>query len=190
MAGIDPYATTKRSVPTGEPVKFDHPPLLNTTLHISPKSLTYAQGTEIISDKLYSGVVEHLGRGIYGGIVDDPAHPSPEDLLVKQDDGSALKKGRLGWRKDVMKVLAKDGELEMPLLRWPGGNFVSNYHWQDAIGPIENRPKRVELAWLSTESNLFGTDEFIDYCRALKAEPSVPSRAVRMSSIRSLISTS
>ncbi len=55
-----------------------------------------------------------------------------------------------------------------PLAR---GNFVSNYHWQDGIGPISQRPKRVELAWLSTETNHFGTDEFIDYCRELKVEP-------------------
>lgn len=51
------------------------------------------------------------------------------------------------------------------------GNFVSNYHWQDGIGPISERPKRVELAWLSDESNRFGTDELIDYCRATGAEP-------------------
>jgi len=66
------------------------------------------------------------------------------------------------------------------------GNFVSNYHWQDAIGPVETRPKRIELAWLSDESNMyamlpyalkirlicrFGTDEFIDYCRLTKCEP-------------------
>lgn len=86
---------------------------------------------------------------------------------MKQD------KGRLGFRKDVMGCLSKDGELEIPMFRWPGGmffsggqggerakdciwagNFVSNYHWQDGIGPIEDRPKRIELAWLSDESNL------------------------------------
>lgn len=53
----------------------------------------------------------------------------------------------------------------------PDTDFVSNYHWQDGIGPIENRPVRTELAWLSTESNKFGTDEFIDYARALGVEP-------------------
>lgn len=71
--------------------------------------------------------------------MDNPEAPSPSDLLVQQD-GPGIRKGRLGWRKDVMEVIGKDGELEMELLRWPGGNFVSNYHWQDAIGPIEDRP--------------------------------------------------
>jgi len=56
-------------------------------------------------------------------------------------------------------------------LRWPGGNFVSNYHWQDGIGPYASRPKRVELAWHGVESNLFGTDEFIQYCRKAGCEP-------------------
>ena len=51
------------------------------------------------------------------------------------------------------------------------GNFVSSYNWKDGIGPIADRPKRLELAWLSTESNIFGTDEFMDYCRATKCEP-------------------
>ncbi|OCF54383.1 alpha-N-arabinofuranosidase [Kwoniella mangroviensis CBS 10435] len=124
-----------------------------------------------ITDKLYSGFLEHLGRCIYGGIVDSPKHPSPKHLLLSQDIGDLATKGRLGWRKDVMGCLAKDGELQIPMMRWPGGNFVSNYHWQDGIGPISQRPKRIELAWLSDESNIFGTDEFIDYCRGLDCEP-------------------
>ncbi|WRT64407.1 uncharacterized protein IL334_001339 [Kwoniella shivajii] len=124
-----------------------------------------------ITDKLYSGFLEHLGRCIYGGIVDNPKAPSPEHLLEKQDNGDTHTKGRLGFRKDVMGCLAKDGELRVPMLRWPGGNFVSNYHWQDGVGPIDQRPKRIELAWLSDESNIFGTDEFIDYCQAVSSEP-------------------
>ncbi|OXG41202.1 alpha-N-arabinofuranosidase [Cryptococcus neoformans] len=124
-----------------------------------------------VTDKLFSGFLEHLGRCIYGGIVDNPDDPSPKDLLEVQDEGKTFQKGRLGWRKDVMGCLAKDGELEIPMLRWPGGNFVSNYHWQDGIGSISERPKRIELAWLSDESNKFGTDEFIDYCRVTAAEP-------------------
>ena len=59
----------------------------------------------------------------------------------------------------------------MPVLRWPGGNFVSGYHWVDGIGPRDERPRKIELAWGSEESNRFGTDEFIEYCRALGAEP-------------------
>jgi alpha-N-arabinofuranosidase len=57
------------------------------------------------------------------------------------------------------------------MMRWPGGNYVSNYHWQDGIGPVDQRPKRVELAWRTAEDNRFGTDEFMDMCRANKWEP-------------------
>ena len=57
------------------------------------------------------------------------------------------------------------------LLIDPPGNYVSNWHWQDCVGPIHLRPKRVELAWLSTESNVFGLNEFVDYARGLGVEP-------------------
>jgi alpha-N-arabinofuranosidase len=168
MAGINPYADSN-TIPQVDatsqaqvlPKELHPKTLTSTSVAINPR--IYAT-QETVSDKLYSGFIEHLGRGIYGGIVDNPAAPSPADLLEKQD-GEGIKQGRLGWRKDVMKIIAKNGELETPILRWPGGNFVSNYHWQDGIGPIEKRPKRIELAWLSTESNMFGTDEFIDYAR-------------------------
>jgi alpha-N-arabinofuranosidase len=96
--------------------------------------------------------VEHLGRCIYGGIF---------------DEGSALSDER-GFRGDVLKLLK---DLRLAVLRWPGGNFVSNYHWQDGIGPKEHRPARLDLAWGGVESNRFGTDEFIEYCRELGAEP-------------------
>lgn len=171
MAGIDPYAA-KIEKQTGARVTFDHPAkFTNTVVRVSPQSLVHSVQTDLISDKLYGGFIELLGRGVHGGLVDDARNPSPEHLLVKQDDDTPLTKGRLGWRKDVMDVIGKEGELEMPLLRWPGGNFVSNYHWIDGVGPIADRPKRVELAWLSTETNHFGTDEFIDYCRGIKVEP-------------------
>jgi len=106
-------------------------------------------GADPVSPLLYSGFLEHLGRCIYGGIVDNKKDPSPAELLIEQGDGKA------GWRKDVQKVLAADGELAVPMMRWPGGNYVSNYHWQDGVGPIKDRPKRVELAWLTTESNQY-----------------------------------
>lgn len=160
MAGVDPYAQSKGAVNL-PPSFFKHIESLRPgKLRISPNCLV---SDEVVSDKLYSGFVEHLGRGIYGGIVDLPTDPSPAELLQAQPQD------RLGWRKDVIHVLRDD--LEMPVLRWPGGNFVSNYHWQDGIGPLKDRPKRIELAWGATESNLFGTDEFIDYCRELKVEP-------------------
>jgi hypothetical protein len=74
-----------------------------------------------VSDLLYAGFLEHLGRCIYGGIVDSPKQPSPPDLLEPADKGDPLTAGRLGWRKDVMDLISKQGDLEIPMLRWPGG---------------------------------------------------------------------
>ena len=101
---------------------------------------------------IFGGFIEHLGRCIYGGIF---------------EEGSPLSDGR-GFRRDVLEALRP---LRMPVLRWPGGNFVSGYHWLDGVGPAERRPRRAELAWHAEESNRFGTDEFIEYCRALGTEP-------------------
>jgi len=105
-----------------------------------------------VDRRIFGGFIEHLGRCIYGGIF---------------DEGSALADER-GFRTDVLDALRP---LKMPLLRWPGGNFVSGYHWVDGIGPRDERPRKLELAWLSEESNRFGTDEFIEYCRVLDTEP-------------------
>lgn len=158
--------------PNTLPKTPEHPSKLRSIpIHLNPENLVHPNEPPI-SDLLYAGFLEHLGRCIYGGIVDDYRDPSPEGLLLKQDNPNQPEtKGRLGWRKDVKELLAKDGDLKVPMMRWPGGNFVSNYHWQDGVGPVEERPKRVELAWLSNDPNLFGTDEFIDYCRGLKSEP-------------------
>jgi alpha-N-arabinofuranosidase len=101
---------------------------------------------------VFGGFVEHLGRCIYGGLY---------------DEGSALA-DRRGFRSDVLDLLR---ELRMGVLRWPGGNFVSNYHWTDGIGPQDARPRRPELAWGGEESNRFGTDEFLGYCAELGTEP-------------------
>ena len=102
--------------------------------------------------KVFGGFVEHLGRCIYGGLYDEE---------------SALADAR-GFRKDVLGLL---GDLRLGVLRWPGGNFVSNYHWSDGIGPKQSRPRRAELAWGGEESNRFGTDEFLAYCGELGTEP-------------------
>ncbi|PWN94989.1 glycoside hydrolase [Tilletiopsis washingtonensis] len=135
-------------------------------------------GAVYVPKRLYSGFLEHLGRCIYGGIVNDPAEPSPQELLAplewKADpaaDSALTLPGRLPLRIDVLHELAREMGVKRPLLRWPGGNYVSNYHWQDGIGPLSERPTRIELAWHSTETNLFGTDEFIEYCRLLGVEP-------------------
>ena len=105
-----------------------------------------------IDKNIYGNFSEHLGRCIYGGIY---------------DPGSKLS-DKQGFRKDVLEA-AKG--LNVPILRWPGGNFVSGYHWEDGIGPKKDRPERTDLAWHTPEPNTFGTDEFIDYCRKMGTEP-------------------
>jgi alpha-N-arabinofuranosidase len=102
--------------------------------------------------RVFGGFVEHLGRCIYGGLY---------------EEGSPLSDDR-GFRLDTLALLK---ELRVSVLRWPGGNFVSNYHWQDGVGPKDGRPVRPELAWGGIESNRFGTDEFVAYCSELGAEP-------------------
>jgi alpha-N-arabinofuranosidase len=105
-----------------------------------------------IDRNVFGGFVEHLGRCIYGGLY---------------DEGSPLSDSH-GFRKDVLGLLR---ELRMGVLRWPGGNFVSNYHWADGVGPKDGRPRRPELAWGGEEPNRFGTDEFLAYCSELGTEP-------------------
>ena len=105
-----------------------------------------------VDRRIFGGFVEHLGRCIYGGLYEENSGLSDER----------------GFRTDVLSLLK---DLRLSVLRWPGGNFVSNYHWQDGIGPRDARPVRPELAWGGTEPNRFGTDEFIEYCAELGAEP-------------------
>ena len=105
-----------------------------------------------IDPKLYGNFIEHLGRCITGGIL---------------DEGNSLSDGE-GFRKDVLEAV---DDLHVPLLRWPGGNFSSNYNWRDGIGPREQRPRRLEMAWGTVEDNRFGTHEFLDYIGKTGAEP-------------------
>lgn len=94
-----------------------HPDKLQvTTLVLDPSNLVNPH--DKVSELLYGGFIEHLGRCIYGGVVDDPKNPSPKHLLIPQDTGAEYTKGRLGWRKDVLNEFK---ELEVPMLRWPGG---------------------------------------------------------------------
>jgi alpha-N-arabinofuranosidase len=102
--------------------------------------------------RLFGAFVEHLGRCVYGGIF-EPGHPQADER---------------GFRRDVLALVR---ELAPTIVRYPGGNFVSGYNWEDGIGPRERRPRRLDLAWLSTETNAFGTDEFIDWCRVAGVEP-------------------
>ncbi|KAF2188040.1 glycoside hydrolase family 51 protein [Zopfia rhizophila CBS 207.26] len=105
-----------------------------------------------INDNVYGGFTEHMGRCIYGGIF-DPGNPLSDEN---------------GYRKDVMEAFK---ELNVPVVRYPGGNFVATYHWTDGVGPREKRPKRPELAWLGLETNEFGTDEFLKWCELVGTEP-------------------
>ena len=101
---------------------------------------------------LFGNFAEHLGRMIYGGIY---------------EENSPLSDAQ-GYRTDVMKAVR---ELNVSILRYPGGNFASGYDWKDGIGPKAQRPTRVELAWNDLESNRFGTDEFLQYCERIKTDP-------------------
>lgn len=101
---------------------------------------------------LFGSFLEHLGRAIYEGIYD------PESKL---SDAS-------GFRKDVLNEVR---ELGVPIIRYPGGNFVSGYNWLDGVGPKQSRPVVLEKAWDSIESNQFGTDEFMAWCKAAGTQP-------------------
>lgn len=105
-----------------------------------------------IDKRLYGSFIEHLGRAVYGGIY-EPGHPSAD---------------KNGFRKDVIELVR---QLDVPIIRYPGGNFVSGYNWEDGVGAHEKRPKRLELAWDSLETNEFGTNEFMDWCLAANTQP-------------------
>jgi alpha-N-arabinofuranosidase len=104
-----------------------------------------------IDRMVYGMFIEHLGRCIYGGIYEAGSPLSDEN----------------GIRRDVLE--ASRG-LQPPIMRYPGGNFVSGYHWLDGVGPKEKRPVRAEHAWHTVETNQFGTNEFIRYCRLFPTE--------------------
>ncbi|GAA1849018.1 alpha-N-arabinofuranosidase [Microlunatus capsulatus] len=91
--------------------------------------------------RLFGSFVEHMGRCVYTGIY-EPGHPSADDQ---------------GLRTDVLELTRRVGPT---VVRYPGGNFVSNYRWEDGIGPREDRPRRLDLAWHSVETNQFGLHEF------------------------------
>jgi alpha-L-arabinofuranosidase len=107
-----------------------------------------------ISPLLFSGFAEHMGRSIYEGIY-DPESPHIDEHC---------------FRTDVMAALR---ELNFRAIRYPGGNFLSGYRWEDGVGPREQRPRRRELAWQSIETNQFGTNEFIEFCKAINTEPMI-----------------
>jgi alpha-N-arabinofuranosidase len=102
--------------------------------------------------RVFGAFVEHLGRCVYTGIY-EPGHPTADED---------------GLRRDVLELTR---ELGATVVRYPGGNFLSGYDWEDGVGPADARPVRLDLAWHSTEDNSFGTNEFIRWCRAAGVEP-------------------
>ncbi|HZG56937.1 MAG TPA: alpha-N-arabinofuranosidase, partial [Paenibacillus sp.] len=105
-----------------------------------------------LDERIYGSFIEHIGRAVYGGIY-EPGHPDTDEQ---------------GFRRDVLDAVR---DLGVPIVRYPGGNFVSGYNWEDGVGPVSERPRRLDLAWLSTEPNTFGTNEFMDWCRLTGIEP-------------------
>ncbi len=97
-----------------------------------------------VDRRLYGSFIEHLGRAVYDGIY-EPDHPSADSH---------------GFRKDVVQLVK---ELAVPIIRYPGGNFVSGFNWEDSVGPREQRPHRLDLAWRTIETNQFGLSEFADW---------------------------
>ena len=101
---------------------------------------------------LFGSFVEHMGRCVYGGLF-EPGHPSADED---------------GFRGDVLELVR---ELGVTIVRYPGGNFASGYRWEDGVGPLAQRPARLDLAWHSRESNVFGLDEFMRWTRKAGVEP-------------------
>jgi alpha-N-arabinofuranosidase len=99
-----------------------------------------------IDERIYGSFIEHLGRAVYGGIY-EPGHPESDEQ---------------GFRSDVLKVITS---LRVPIIRYPGGNFVSGYNWEDGVGPKELRKKQLELAWRTVETNQVGINEFADWAK-------------------------
>ena len=104
-----------------------------------------------IDKRIYGSFIEHLGRAVYQGIY-QPGHPTADEI---------------GFRKDVMELVE---ELNVPIVRYPGGNFVSSFVWEDSVGPVEQRPKRLELEWRSLETNEIGVNEFARWTKAVGSE--------------------
>ncbi len=104
-----------------------------------------------VDPRLYSSFIEHMGRAVYEGIY-QPDHPSAN---------------KSGFRQDVIHLVK---ELNIPMIRYPGGNFVSGFRWEDSIGPIANRPRRLDLAWRTIETNEVGIHEFYNWCQHVGAE--------------------
>ena len=118
-------------------------------LHLHPR---FVAGK--VQPHLFGSFIEHLGRAVYGGIY-EPGHPHADEN---------------GFRQDVLNLVKNLG---VSMVRYPGGNFVSGYRWEDGVGPRKDRPRRLDPAWRTIETNEFGTNEFISWCRGASVEPMI-----------------
>ena len=105
-----------------------------------------------VDPRIFGSFIEHMGRVIYSGIY-EPGHPLADEE---------------GFRTDVLQLIC---EMGVTAVRYPGGNFVSNYDWRDGVGPVELRPRRLNLPWRSVETNEFGIDEFMHWSRKANVIP-------------------
>jgi len=120
-----------------------------TIIHLDPD---HAVGN--VDPRIFGGFLEHMGRAVYQGVYD------PESAHADKD----------GYRIDVLSALQR---LKMSVMRYPGGNFASGYHWLDGIGPVGGRPITRELAWQSLEPNTFGTEEYLRLCKIMDWDPMI-----------------
>ncbi len=120
---------------------------LKAEIGIDPRDII-----SVIDERLYGSFIEHMGRAIYTGIY-EPEHPAADPD---------------GFRQDVADLIRP---LHIPVVRYPGGNFVSGYRWEDGVGPRAARPVRPELAWFALEPNQVGTDEFMDFLKLVGSRP-------------------
>lgn len=105
----------------------------------------------VVDDRIFGSFIEHLGRAVYTGIY-EPTHPLSDSK---------------GFRSDVTEAVCN---LRVPIIRYPGGNFVSGYNWEDGVGARDSRPRRLDLAWKTIETNEVGLHEFADWCESVGAE--------------------
>jgi len=119
---------------------------LKSTMVID-KSFTISE----VDPRVYGSFIEHLGRAVYGGIY-EPGHPTADEN---------------GFRRDALDAIRA---LNVPIIRYPGGNFVSGYNWEDGVGPKSERKRLLELAWWTTETNEVGTNEFADWAKLAGTE--------------------
>jgi alpha-N-arabinofuranosidase len=121
--------------------------MTTTRVHIDP-----GFGVGEVNRRIFGTFVEHMGRCVYTGIY-EPGHPTADEH---------------GFRTDVAALVR---ELGATAVRYPGGNFVSNYRWEDGVGPLEQRPRNLDFAWRSVETNEVGTNEFLSWCSNVGLEP-------------------